>query len=123
MTLPVDVQVLSLINDSTADTLDDNTLLSQNTIVPENTNEVYLAIDPTYSLSSLPCPNGCNKGELNYIDEQCYDHIYTLVLVMKIININIVDQNVFKTNVLLQVVPLLMIVKDVIYIKLKKELM
>ncbi len=77
VTLPVDVQVLSLINDSTADTLDDNTLLSQNTIVPENTNEVYLAIDPTYSLSSLPCPNGCNKGELNYIDEQCYDHIYT----------------------------------------------
>jgi len=79
VTLPVDVQVLSLINDSTADTLDDNTLLSQNTIVPENTNEVYLAIDPTYSLSSLPCPNGCNKGELNYIDEQCYDHIYTFI--------------------------------------------
>ena len=77
VTLPVDVQVLSLISDLTADTLDDNTLLSQNTIVPENSNEVYLAIDPNYSLSSLPCPNGCNKGELNYIDEQCYDHIYT----------------------------------------------
>lgn len=77
VTLPVDVQVLSLISDLTADTLDDNTLLSQNTIVAENTNEVYLAIDPNYSLSSLPCPNGCNKGELNYIDEQCYDHIYT----------------------------------------------
>ena len=77
VTLPVDVQVLSLISDTTADTLDDDTLLSQNTIVAENTNEVYLAIDPNYSLSSLPCPNGCNKGELNYIDEQCYDHIYT----------------------------------------------
>ena len=38
---------------------------------------MYLGIQSDYSLSKLPCPNGCNKGELNYIDEQCYDHIYT----------------------------------------------
>ena len=77
VTLPVDVQILSPDITGTANVYDNETLLSQNGLTPENINEVYLGIESNYSLTSLPCPNGCNKGQLNYIDEQCYDYIYT----------------------------------------------
>ncbi len=84
ITLPVEVQILSPDGQGTANVYNDEAFLSQgtgngaNSLLPSNeSNEVYLGIQSDYSLSKLPCPNGCNKGQLNYIDGQCYDHIYT----------------------------------------------
>lgn len=84
ITLPVDVQILSPDSQGTANVYNDEAFLSQgtgngaNSLLPSNeSNEVYLGIQSDYSLAKLPCPNGCNKGQLNYIDQQCYDHIYT----------------------------------------------
>lgn len=77
VTLPVDVQILSPDKTGNADVYENESFLKQNGLNIDNINEVYLGIESNYSLSNLPCPNGCNKGELNYIDEQCYDHVYT----------------------------------------------
>ena len=59
-------------------TFDDESTLSQNNIVRSDPPVVvYLGIKSNYSLSSLPCPAGCDKGQLNYVDTECYDYIYT----------------------------------------------
>jgi len=73
--LPVEEQVLSPDETGNQTIYNDNTTLDQNNI--KMNNEIYLRIKSGYSLDTLTCPNGCNKGTLNYIDDKCYDYTYT----------------------------------------------